>query len=119
MIRRPPRSTLFPYTTLFRSPRRHFSELTQCFGVFLGNLCTVIEDGAIPVCCFYWPYAQDLPALQREVVTKRWRSRPLLPCPADVDGFFMFGQKLKRPLVCTGRLDDGMQGPRSFEPAIC
>src|SRR2546430_5761216 len=25
MIRRPPRSTLFPYTTLFRSPRRHRS----------------------------------------------------------------------------------------------
>src|SRR5438876_6649495 len=24
MIRRPPRSTLFPYTTLFRSPRTHF-----------------------------------------------------------------------------------------------
>src|SRR3712207_7458538 len=24
MIRRPPRSTLFPYTTLFRSPRRLF-----------------------------------------------------------------------------------------------
>src|SRR2546422_7291409 len=24
MIRRPPRSTLFPYTTLFRSPRRGF-----------------------------------------------------------------------------------------------
>src|SRR5256885_13264407 len=24
MIRRPPRSTLFPYTTLFRSPRRSF-----------------------------------------------------------------------------------------------
>src|SRR5256885_11801905 len=24
MIRRPPRSTLFPYTTLFRSPRRPF-----------------------------------------------------------------------------------------------
>src|SRR3712207_7787240 len=23
MIRRPPRSTLFPYTTLFRSPQRH------------------------------------------------------------------------------------------------
>src|SRR2546421_2133106 len=23
MIRRPPRSTLFPYTTLFRSPREH------------------------------------------------------------------------------------------------
>src|SRR2546425_8986926 len=25
MIRRPPRSTLFPYTTLFRSPRSHRS----------------------------------------------------------------------------------------------
>src|SRR5882672_12493617 len=25
MIRRPPRSTLFPYTTLFRSPRRSFN----------------------------------------------------------------------------------------------
>src|SRR3989475_9637121 len=31
MIRRPPRSTLFPYTTLFRSTvyRRHFSLLVQ------------------------------------------------------------------------------------------
>src|SRR2546427_7849121 len=28
MIRRPPRSTLFPYTTLFRSPREH-EERTQ------------------------------------------------------------------------------------------
>src|SRR3712207_6887001 len=26
MIRRPPRSTLFPYTTLFRSPLRHEGE---------------------------------------------------------------------------------------------
>src|SRR2546426_1966228 len=28
MIRRPPRSTLFPYTTLFRSPRRSSSSVT-------------------------------------------------------------------------------------------
>src|SRR5690349_24201080 len=27
MIRRPPRSTLFPYTTLFRSPRKQWSEV--------------------------------------------------------------------------------------------
>src|SRR2546430_8514385 len=27
MIRRPPRSTLFPYTTLFRSPHRHHSQV--------------------------------------------------------------------------------------------
>src|SRR5690349_25145065 len=30
MIRRPPRSTLFPYTTLFRS--RHASELNEALG---------------------------------------------------------------------------------------
>src|SRR5438034_4309406 len=28
MIRRPPRSTLFPYTTLFRSPPRHLYRLS-------------------------------------------------------------------------------------------
>src|SRR2546427_9259430 len=30
MIRRPPRSTLFPYTTLFRSPRRHPAANAAC-----------------------------------------------------------------------------------------
>src|SRR2546426_5674791 len=35
MIRRPPRSTLFPYTTLFRSKvRKH--QLAGCFDVILG-----------------------------------------------------------------------------------
>src|SRR3712207_8330669 len=29
MIRRPPRSTLFPYTTLFRSLRRHVLDLVE------------------------------------------------------------------------------------------
>src|SRR5258705_6212572 len=29
MIRRPPRSTLFPYTTLFRSPRENPTHLTR------------------------------------------------------------------------------------------
>src|SRR2546430_4033989 len=33
MIRRPPRSTLFPYTTLFRS------ELSQCVGINASRLC--------------------------------------------------------------------------------
>src|SRR3712207_7189587 len=31
MIRRPPRSTLFPYTTLFRSYERDFYELTLAY----------------------------------------------------------------------------------------
>src|SRR2546422_1828067 len=29
MIRRPPRSTLFPYTTLFRSPRQYHAGFTR------------------------------------------------------------------------------------------
>src|SRR2546430_12897634 len=32
MIRRPPRSTLFPYTTLFRSKRRHRQTAAHAFG---------------------------------------------------------------------------------------
>src|SRR5258705_3478285 len=31
MIRRPPRSTLFPYTTLFRSPQHRFLYLNPAF----------------------------------------------------------------------------------------
>src|SRR5438034_3620760 len=40
MIRRPPRSTLFPYTTLFRSVRRELGldrPLPVQYGVFLAN----------------------------------------------------------------------------------
>src|SRR5258705_12575345 len=37
MIRRPPRSTLFPYTTLFRSVSHYFYELTFIF--FIGICC--------------------------------------------------------------------------------
>src|SRR2546427_7713570 len=33
MIRRPPRSTLFPYTTLFRSPRRDLSGIWDAAGL--------------------------------------------------------------------------------------
>src|SRR5436305_3662960 len=43
MIRRPPRSTLFPYTTLFRSPfERHFLFLTVGAGHF--HLASHIHD---------------------------------------------------------------------------
>src|SRR5438874_13759514 len=33
MIRQPPRSTLFPYTTLFRSTEKLMDELAQCYNV--------------------------------------------------------------------------------------
>src|SRR5438270_2553421 len=37
MIRRPPRSTLFPYTTLFRSPRRAIRSATESFPIARQN----------------------------------------------------------------------------------
>src|SRR5256885_17227478 len=36
MIRRPPRSTLFPYTTLFRSARTYQSGAVRCPGIDQG-----------------------------------------------------------------------------------
>src|SRR2546430_11122814 len=43
MIRRPPRSTLFPYTTLFRSPYTKTGEKTAKFGVPYDEVVTVAQ----------------------------------------------------------------------------
>src|SRR5256885_11000471 len=43
MIRRPPRSTLFPYTTLFRSQSRDFTEVEN---VVEANVLAADADGA-------------------------------------------------------------------------
>src|SRR5256885_4393714 len=48
MIRRPPRSTLFPYTTLFRSPPRRSTEAMACIearGLRKAFGATVALDG--------------------------------------------------------------------------
>src|SRR2546430_9810625 len=42
MIRRPPRSTLFPYTTLFRSPRDH--RLSRSQGDSVYHQSTVVNN---------------------------------------------------------------------------
>src|SRR5258706_9909171 len=39
MIRRPPRSTLFPYTTLFRSERRHGALVHRLADIFHTSPC--------------------------------------------------------------------------------
>src|SRR2546427_5857451 len=50
MIRRPPRSTLFPYTTLFRSGRgRSGLDLDFHFGLDLGLAFTFAIDVAIDI----------------------------------------------------------------------
>src|SRR2546422_11539417 len=54
MIRRPPRSTLFPYTTLFRSPPAGVGELSQCPGEVIlidDRLCDPVDGpgfGGLP-----------------------------------------------------------------------
>src|ERR1035438_6837766 len=40
MIRRPPRSTLFPYTTLFRSSKMQVGQNAGCTGGFFWPSCT-------------------------------------------------------------------------------
>src|SRR5258708_25180812 len=45
MIRRPPRSTLFPYTTLFRSLLQH-GQATDAGKVFIGGI--VLQQAAFP-----------------------------------------------------------------------
>src|SRR2546425_8174387 len=48
MMRRPPRSTLFPYATLFRSPADAFaSSSTPCTGASQGGAC---DDDAADHC---------------------------------------------------------------------
>src|SRR2546428_8347036 len=50
MIRRPPRSTLFPYTTLFRSGRgqnQGWSETLERLADHLGSLATLVGDREI------------------------------------------------------------------------
>src|SRR5258705_5871499 len=46
MIRRPPRSTLFPYTTLFRSFIRNSSELATAYTDTLGDLSLGLSGSA-------------------------------------------------------------------------
>src|SRR3712207_8690418 len=53
MIRRPPRSTLFPYTTLFRSECENAGDVIEVAGLdqtFVGDLVVAVQghrDGAV------------------------------------------------------------------------
>src|SRR2546422_6082059 len=48
MIRRPPRSTLFPYTTLFRSPKYQTPHITTIItGVFVALFAALAPIGVV------------------------------------------------------------------------
>src|SRR2546429_6522788 len=52
MIRRPPRSTLFPYTTLFRSKPKSQATYPRCDATRSGKVCVGLRrlagDGGVP-----------------------------------------------------------------------
>src|SRR3712207_8529814 len=49
MIRRPPRSTLFPYTTLFRSTVQRLGVMARAAGIFLVYAAQRPEDRVMPL----------------------------------------------------------------------
>src|ERR1035438_5537198 len=65
MIRRPPRSTLFPYTTLFRSDRRTGSGYSDCWNTFCFHVA------AFSLGLARWPLAVLLK--RRRCFIKNWR----------------------------------------------
>src|SRR3712207_8204478 len=74
MIRRPPRSTLFPYTTLFRSPNFLFRVETDPKGKF-GNISEL--ELASRLSYFLWSSAPDD---RSEEHTSELQSRQYLVC---------------------------------------
>src|SRR3712207_7683507 len=65
MIRRPPRSTLFPYTTLFRSEAVSISKrlIVRAHNVIARQVDVPFEDGTQPVLVFNqhpWPVTTDV-----------------------------------------------------------
>src|SRR2546430_12968791 len=87
MIRRPPRSTLFPYTTLFRSRRHPLSLL-------LDNASVVVHHGGAG--CLMTALAAGVPqlalpfGLEQEMIARRLAEagagRVIRGSAADVDG---------------------------------
>src|SRR3712207_7890829 len=90
MIRRPPRSTLFPYTTLFRSPQGHVVH----YPIAGGRLVNVvaIERSATPVEGWAAPGSRD--ALQDRKSTRLNSSH------ANIS-YAVFCLKKKKITLCT------------------
>src|SRR3989442_11882632 len=78
MIRRPPRSTLFPYTTLFRSrDRKAFSCAAHASGGRRGGRCTSVLPRASARVSGHWPRGT---LVRSEEHTAELQSRPQLVC---------------------------------------
>src|SRR3712207_8897932 len=71
MIRRPPRSTLFPYTTLFRS--QLYSVISQAIKVILNATYGVMGAEIFPLYCL--PVAEATAAIGRITTSKTIEKR--------------------------------------------
>src|SRR3712207_8911165 len=76
MIRRPPRSTLFPYTTLFRSGARPFAY----YPLVLGTISLLAFDAAYAATILYDTYQTGNPIDRSEEHTSELQSRQYLVC---------------------------------------
>src|SRR3712207_8898908 len=86
MIRRPPRSTLFPYTTLFRSPRPSYSlKIILFVGSYLAVWAltgiALLIAWSVPINYFFMGMNSSLISKQRsEEHTSELQSRQYLVC---------------------------------------
>src|SRR3712207_1078319 len=93
MIRRPPRSTLFPYTTLFRSDGLRPGAFGNATGLVCRECRSTQPLGPFYACqeCFGpLEVGYDFPAVTREQIEAGpkniWRYQALLPVPEDITG---------------------------------
>src|SRR5689334_24248600 len=74
MIRRPPRSTLFPYTTLFRSKRTHLyvrpgEKFENCFGCHEDRHAgPPVSTNPNPMAALYPAHDLNIPEAQRQII---------------------------------------------------
>src|SRR3712207_7940702 len=79
MIRRPPRSTLFPYTTLFRSTRKNVKRI-KSYGDF--RLYRVLSEKLatrVVLCFYYFDHLNEI-SCRSEEHTSELQSRQYLVC---------------------------------------
>src|SRR2546429_7198207 len=91
MIRRPPRSTLFPYTTLFRSQRAHVRR--QLEQELMGKLMHLRQAFAA-----YWNTPKQLAAVVRETQSDRKSTRLNSSHGYISYAVFCLKKKKRRPL---------------------